>query len=280
MPARLSSALVVVLLAALTPALAFEDPHGGTGAFTTAMPGIVVTDRCEDSACVYHTSGVAMDLAGRVPSVVARSVADCPIEGGTPRPRKAYDIRFTSPDGTVQPLGTFTEYCFADTFYYSKFDNVSVALDPFNGVLYVEMTISNYSFTTQVSNRLTQVAITGLPTLFDIMLTYQPGQSLSWTTPQRPLGLTSADRFEVYTGALGHTPLFQDAQPIACSLPASGAPAFGEVIAIPDPLPDPPIGEGRYVVVAAERAGEVRYGRQRMGGVTSGRNPADFPACQ
>lgn len=277
---RKLSMVVVVLVASLSPALASGDPHGGAGAFTAAIPNLTATDRCEEplTGCVYQTPGVAMDLAGRIPRVVSRPVADCPIQGGG-RPRQAHDVQLLSPGGEAQTLGTFLEYC-EPPYYSSRFASIKLALDPFNGVLYADVSIMNYTVLTLISSRTAQVGIAGLPSLFDIMLTYQPGGTLSWATPLRPLGLPSADRFQVFTGALGHAPLFQDAQPVACSLPAGAAPVYGDVVSIADPLPVPPVGEGRYVVVAAERAGEHRYGRQRIGGVTTGRNPADFPACQ
>ena len=210
---------------------------------------------------------------------MTRQVANCPISG-TPQPRFEFDVQMVTPAGSVQTLGTFREYCSPPNFS-SSFLVPRVAVDPFHGTLYIDVEITNRSGSVQITNRRVQEAVTGLATLAEILLSYEPaGGALSWRTPGFPLGLPSADRFEIYTGALGHVPLFTDAQPIDCSVPAAGHPAVGEYISIADPLPDPPVGEGRYVVVAVEQGSETRFGRQRMGGVTSGRDPGDFPACQ
>jgi hypothetical protein len=46
-----------------------------------------------------------------------------------------------------------------------------------------------------------------------------------------------------------------------------------------DPLPTPSPGQGRYYVTAVNYQGERRYGRRRMNGVLSGRDPAGLPGC-
>jgi hypothetical protein len=276
---RLSLLAVVVLASFGTIHAQGSDPQGAAAAFVPAVQGVAASDLCQYPNCLFITAGAGVDIAGSAPRINVRQVADCPISGA-PQPRFEYDVQMVTPEGSVQTLGTFREYCSPPNFS-SSFRFIKVATDPFNGALYWDIEITNKSITSQISRRTQELRITGLPALAELMLSYEPGGgSLSWRTPGRPLGLPSADRFQVYTGALGHAPLFQDAQPIDCSVPASGHPAVGDFIAIPDPLPDPAVGEGRYVVVAVEQGSEHRFGRQRIGGVTSGRDPADFPACQ
>ncbi|MGH9870529.1 MAG: hypothetical protein ACREAA_20525 [Candidatus Polarisedimenticolia bacterium] len=46
------------------------------------------------------------------------------------------------------------------------------------------------------------IRISGLPTLLDIILSYQPPSTLSFNVPVRPEGLPGADSFAVYAGDL------------------------------------------------------------------------------
>ena len=45
------------------------------------------------------------------------------------------------------------------------------------------------------------------------------------------------------------------------------------------PLPTPPVGQGSFVVIGVENAGQRRFGRQMSGGMLSGRDPAAFTGC-
>ena len=275
---RLSMLAVVVLASFGTIRAQGSDPQGVAAAFVPAVQGAAATDLCQDPSCQFVIVDGGLDVAGRAARINARRIADCPISGG-PQPRFEYDVQMVTPTGTVQTLGFFREYCSPPNFY-STFQISKVSVDPFNGVLNLRATLTNKAGQFVVASRIVQAQVSGLPTVAEIMVTFEPPGALTWMTPWKPLGLPSADRFQVYTGALGHSPLFEDAQPIDCSVPASGHPATGDLVSIADPLPDPPPGEGRYVVVAVEQGSEHRFGRQRSGGVTSGRDPADFPACQ
>ena len=46
-----------------------------------------------------------------------------------------------------------------------------------------------------------------------------------------------------------------------------------------DPMPTPSVGQGSFVVIGVENAGQKRFGRQMIGGVLSGRDPAAFTGC-
>ena len=71
---------------------------------------------------------------------------------------------------------------------------------------------------------------------------------------------------------------WSEAQSLQCDFPAT-PPSVGDYLTVADPLPDPPIGSGRYYVTAVTYQGQTRYGRKSMGGVLSGRDPALLPAC-
>ena len=55
--------------------------------------------------------------------------------------------------------------------------------------------------------------------------------------------------------------------------------SVGDFLTVPDPLPDPAPGQGRYYVTAVNYMGQRRYGRKAINGVLSGRDPAVLPAC-
>ena len=115
-------------------------------------------------------------------------------------------------------------------------------------------------------------------TEFEILQTYTPQSTLSFRVPSMPEGLRAADHFDTYWGRLAVRIDFGQAQPLQCAYPAA-APASGDSLSVTDTLPTPPAGEGYYYVTAVTYQGETRYGRQNIGGVLSGRDPASLPAC-
>ncbi len=122
--------------------------------------------------------------------------------------------------------------------------------------------------------------LTGLPTLFDVMTTFEPtGASLSWNVPLRPEAFpASAETFDVLSGDLDTLGDLTAAARIACNVPPS-PPTPGERISLVDPQGDPPFGRGRYYVVATQSGGEERIGRQRLDGEVSGRPVLGLPGC-
>lgn len=123
-------------------------------------------------------------------------------------------------------------------------------------------------------------AITGFPTLFEVLQSYtpQPAQ-LGFAVPSMPEGLPAVDHFDTYTGPLTHPLDFTQAQPLACNYPAT-PPSVGDYLTVADPLPDPAPGTGRYYITATTYHGQTRYGRKATAGVQSGRDPALLPSCQ
>jgi len=124
------------------------------------------------------------------------------------------------------------------------------------------------------------VRISGLPTLFDTLLTYQPPSTLSFNVPVRPEGLTGADSFSLYAGDARAASDLSQAFALQCRVPADRPPVPGEVLTVPDTLPDPPPGNARYYVAAVNYEGQRRAGRQNLNGTLQGRNAAALPGCQ
>lgn len=125
--------------------------------------------------------------------------------------------------------------------------------------------------------------ISGLPTLLDIIPTFQPAtQTLGWVAPKHPEALPAADRFLVYAGDIATLHAdgdFTRAVPVDCAVSDSSAPRAGDFLSILDPLPDPAPGQGSYALIGVEYAGQRRFGRQNLGGTLSGRDPSTFGGC-
>jgi len=58
-----------------------------------------------------------------------------------------------------------------------------------------------------------------------------------------------------------------------------GGPAATELSQRLDPLPTPSVGQGSFVVIGVENAGQRQFGRQMIGGALSGRDPVVFTGC-
>jgi len=123
------------------------------------------------------------------------------------------------------------------------------------------------------------VAIDGLPTMFDTLLTFIPGQqALNILTPAMPDGFRSADSLQVWAGDVRTMPDWSQAQPLACM--AAESPSAGQLVSVADTLPDPAVGEGRYYLVASQSGPDRRLGRQYVNGGFSARQPGALPLCQ
>lgn len=149
---------------------------------------------------------------------------------------------------------------------------LNLAVDVTSGRLYLVVRIGN------PVDRLGIVAISGLPQMFDTLLTYIPGGQLSALMPAHPDGFRSDDSVQVWTGDLRSMPDWSQAQPLTCE--AATNPAPGQVITVADTLPDPPVGMGRYYITASVNGPDRRLGRQYVNSAFSARNPAGLPVCQ
>jgi len=123
-----------------------------------------------------------------------------------------------------------------------------------------------------------KVTISGLPKLFDTLLTFVPGgQSLTALVPGLPDGFRSADTVQAWTGNVRTLPDWSRASPLACH--AATSPLPGQTVTVSDTLPDPALGEGRYYVLASQSGSSRRLGRQYVNGALSPRDPATLPEC-
>ena len=118
----------------------------------------------------------------------------------------------------------------------------------------------------------------GLPTLMNVLESFEPGSQLGFYVPPLPEGLAGVDHFDTYAGDIATLGDFTRAQPLQCNYPAS-SPHVGDYPTVEDPLPNPPAGHGRYYVTAATYQGQTRYGRKGLRGQLSGRDPSLLPAC-
>jgi hypothetical protein len=119
----------------------------------------------------------------------------------------------------------------------------------------------------------------GFASTFEIMQTYTPtANAFQFRVPYMPEGFQAADHFDSYYGNLTRPIDFSQAQPMQCAYPSS-PPSVGDYFAVADTLPAPAPGHGYYYVIAVTYQGQTRYGRKRINGVTSGRDPAGLPGC-
>jgi hypothetical protein len=154
-------------------------------------------------------------------------------------------------------------------------------IDQTGGTLLIGLTGSCFSAacTAQgdTTDHLAVIRITGLPTLFDLALSYEAPAGLSIRMPVRPEALPSADRIDVYYGAAASLADLSSALSLACDVAGSAGP--GDTVSVADPLPDPGPGEARYYLAAVTSGLDRRAGRQRANGALQGRHAADLPAC-
>ena len=156
--------------------------------------------------------------------------------------------------------------------------NNRMKFDPITGTVLIPVNAAT-SPNQQVVRELI-VAIKGLPSTFEILQTFTPTASeLGFHVPAIPEGLQFADRFDTYVGDLAAVGDWSQLQPLQCAYPAI-APSVGDFLTVADTTPTPAVGQGLYFVTAATFQGQTRFGRQSVGGVLSGRNPATLPVCQ
>ena len=166
-----------------------------------------------------------------------------------------YTLRRFTPSGTVEVIGVFRDEClptFVRKAYVQALDT-----DAINGFLYVLVHRSDLDPAQgSLYESMVWTRVSGLPTLLDIILSYQPPSTLSFNVPVRPEGLPGADSFSVYAGDVRTAADLSQAVPIQCAAPAGRAPVPGEHLTVPDSLPDPSPGEGRYYLAAVNYQGQ------------------------
>lgn len=185
------------------------------------------------------------------------------------------------PDGATQDLARIYRYRFFAPFttvgWYSFL--TPFYFDATNGRIIIAMSESmrTTSPDQEFDFHVALIQISGLPKLFDTLLTFAPGGQLSAVVPAHPDGFRSADSIQVWTGDVRSMPDWSQAQPLMCSEATNPVP--GQVVTVADTLPDPAAGHGRYYITASQHGGDRRLGRQYFGGAFSAREPAVLPIC-
>jgi hypothetical protein len=197
-------------------------------------------------------------------------------------------LRRIAPNGSQEDVAQlYTHLCEAHPclggFYQFRYYGAEVVhLDVTNGRLW--LVIESQSCTPQGCTNDSEnprgiVEIGGLPQMFDTLVTFIPGQpAMNILTPAMPDGFRHADSLQVWTGNVRSMPDWSQAQPLACM--AAQNPAPGQLVSVQDTLPDPPLGEGRYYLVASQSGADRRLGRQYVNGAFSARQPVGLPGCQ
>ncbi len=121
------------------------------------------------------------------------------------------------------------------------------------------------------------IRISGLPTLFDLQLTYVPSGAIAFNVPARPEGLAGADRFDVYHGDAASLPDLSLARSLACDVAPGALP--GMIVQVTDTLPDPAAGRLRYYLVTVTDDAARRAGRRWTGPAPTGRPASLLPDC-
>jgi hypothetical protein len=148
---------------------------------------------------------------------------------------------------------------------------LNLAVDSTNGRVYLALVIPAATHYEGI------VVISGIPAMFDTLLTYVPGGTLAAQTPAHPDGFRNADSVQVWTGDLRSMPDWSQAQPLTCS--AATSPKPGQVVTVLDTLADPAVGHGRYYLTANVSGADRRLGRQYVNGAFSARDPSSLPVC-
>jgi hypothetical protein len=176
---------------------------------------------------------------------------------------------------TVQCLACNGSQCVDGEFLTIR----GATFDVTNGELYLFVDAYESQSGQAVRGESGLVVVSGFTRMFDTLLTFIPGQqSLNILTPANPDGFRSADSMQVWTGDVRSMSDWSQAQPLACS--AATSPLPGQVVTVPDALPDPAVGRGRYYLVASQSGSDRRLGRQYVNGAFSARTPSGLPVCQ
>jgi hypothetical protein len=158
------------------------------------------------------------------------------------------------------------------------FSYKSPVYDVTNGRIVIEVHAETFtSGGTRIADKVGLIAISGLPTMFDTLLTFTPGQ-LSALMPAHPDGFPSADTLQVWTGDVRSMPDWSQAQPLSCA--AAMSPVPGQIVPVSDTVPDPAVGSGRYYLASSVNGHDRRLGRQYVNGAFSARDSSTLPLCQ
>jgi hypothetical protein len=256
--------------------------------FEPAFEGVTMVDHCSgvpSTPCdsIYSgspgiTGSLKVDALGHIylwEGPVA--VGSCTI-GSTVFPLSEWRLRRVSQSTPLTTVGVIREKC--ESLYARKINSFAgFDIDTINGIGYAFMWTQNFDEEANVSGY-AFVSISGLPTLLDIILSYQPPSTLSFNVPVRPEGLPGPDSFAVYAGDVRTAADLSQASPLQCTVPTGRASVPGDQLTVTDTLPDPAAGAGRYYVAAVKHGEWIRAGRSSNNGVLHGRNASGLSGCQ
>lgn len=261
---------------ALTARVLFEAPP-----FTADHTG-ACDSRPERSECnatnISFASDLGTDAAGSIFSVSSEfTFLDAP-----PRMKYGNALLRTSAAGEALIVGYLVEEL-CETFGCQDRRRFMfgrhLSLDSTNGRIIVPVSAEFFSAGTLYARSVGIIEISGLPKLFDTLLTFAPGEeAMNILTPAHPDGFRSADTLQVWTGDVRSMPEWSRAVPLTCE--AATNPVPGQVVSVADTLPAPAVGEGRYYLVASKSEADRRLGRQYLNGAFTARQPASLPICQ
>lgn len=259
------------------------DPALPSSWFESAVPQIEASEIGDIPFWDFTPDVMRQDAIGAIyvpgsPIVLPRT---CDIVGcsGVARSTHEWPLYRQTPGGSMELIGKFTENCWFNTFY--GFTDVRVkGVDPINGYLYLMVDYVRSSDCQAQPTTDFFMRLSGIPSLLDIILSYQPPSTLTFNVPVHPEALPSAESFSVYSGNVSTVSDLSEASPLECTVPPDRPPVPGEHLTVADTLPDPGLGEARYYVAAVNYQGQRRAGRQSVNGVLQGRNAAALPECQ
>jgi len=230
------------------------------------------------TADIAYAIHLGVDAAGNIYSVSQ----DFTLEDAPPINKYGVALLRTTPSGDTTILGYLLEnlcegfQCSPRTvFSYGR----QLSVDLTSGRVLVPVSAEFFINGLMYARSAGLIEITGLPTLFDTLLTFVPGgQTITALTPAHPDGFRAADSLQLWAGNVRTLPDWSRAEPLTRS--AAMNPAAGKLVSVADTLPNPAVGEGRYYLVASQSGADRRLGRQYVNGGFSAREPSGLPVCQ
>lgn len=280
--------VIVALFVLLGPVMSWAQSPDVTDAFEVIDPSLTVTllrQGPEPASCLIFPPpplecglretllGLSTDATGNVYHVASPNYFFGFGKYG------AFLRRTDRSLGTVDLARVYSTWCYGDCASASSTFTVTYHSDVTNGRILALVRVR-----TCLQNPCTPdvkvgfVEIGGLPSMFDVLLTYVPQtSSLTLLTPAHPEGFNSADAFQVWEGDAATLPDWSQATPVACN--AATDPVAGSMVSVADPRPSPAVGHASYYIVASQSGQERRLGRQALAGRLSAREAATLPAC-
>lgn len=293
----LAGLLSLIVTHSIAAASELPIPISGAAHFVSAIPGLVANDVCQiqdadatpDTGLSFCDFGLGqgqefgngttefIDARGwhYTDKVEVATGVIC-VKGNSSWELRQYALHRVSAAGSTESLGTFQDSC--ETEFIRGVSVQPLGIDMANGLYYLNVHVTHAANSTGISRRFL-VEVKGLPSLLDIILSYQPPSTLSFNVPVRPEGLPGADSFSVYSGNVRTASDLSQATPLQCTVPAGRPPVPGEHLTVLDPLPDPAMGDARYYVASVNHQSDRRAGRTSINGVMQGRNAGALAGC-